>query len=113
MKQNCWEFKKCGREPGGKNVHEFGICPAVIEEKADSINSGKNGGRSCWAVAGSFCEDAGQESFAQNYTECLSCSFYNQVFEEEGKDFVSTQKIHKRILENTDNSSIISLADLS
>jgi len=24
---NCWEFKKCGREPGGEKASELGICP--------------------------------------------------------------------------------------
>lgn len=27
MKFNCWEFKQCGREPGGANS-QLGSCPA-------------------------------------------------------------------------------------
>jgi hypothetical protein len=27
-KLNCWEVKKCGREPGGVKVKELGVCPA-------------------------------------------------------------------------------------
>ncbi|MGD0283853.1 MAG: two-CW domain-containing protein, partial [Dissulfurispiraceae bacterium] len=25
---NCWEFKKCGREMGGVNIEQLGVCPA-------------------------------------------------------------------------------------
>jgi len=28
-KLNCWEFKKCGRQPGGPKVAELGVCPAT------------------------------------------------------------------------------------
>jgi len=31
--QNCWEFKKCERQVGGKKVSELGICPASTETK--------------------------------------------------------------------------------
>ena len=40
-KQNCWEFKGCGREPGGENIADCGICPASIEEKLDGIHGGE------------------------------------------------------------------------
>lgn len=30
MKLNCWEFKKCGREPGGLKARERGACPATV-----------------------------------------------------------------------------------
>jgi hypothetical protein len=49
-KQNCWEYKKCGREPNGLKALELGICPASTEKKIDKVNSGKNGGRACWAL---------------------------------------------------------------
>jgi len=26
----CWEFIKCGREPGGHRAAELGICPVAI-----------------------------------------------------------------------------------
>ncbi len=53
-KPNCWEYKKCGREPDGKNVDELGVCPAAADTSFDQINSGTCGGRFCWAVAGTF-----------------------------------------------------------
>lgn len=30
---NCWEYFKCGREPGGSKVDELGVCPAATEER--------------------------------------------------------------------------------
>ena len=40
-KQNCWEFMKCGREPGGERVKELGVCPVALDSSANGINSGK------------------------------------------------------------------------
>ena len=31
---NCWEVKKCGREPGGAKVAELGVCPASTGNKS-------------------------------------------------------------------------------
>ncbi|MGE5174112.1 MAG: two-CW domain-containing protein, partial [Betaproteobacteria bacterium] len=28
-KLNCWEHKKCGRQPGGHKVAELGVCPSA------------------------------------------------------------------------------------
>jgi hypothetical protein len=44
---NCWEFLKCGREPGGEKADRLGICPAAADASFDGINSGKCGGRIC------------------------------------------------------------------
>ncbi len=86
-KSNCWEYKKCGREPGGIKVHDLGICPATVEEGLDETHGGKNGGRSCWAVAGSLCGGKVQGTFAQKYGNCVICDFFKMVKEEEGADF--------------------------
>jgi len=32
---------KCGGEPGGKNVKEFGVCPVVKEIRLDGIHGWK------------------------------------------------------------------------
>ena len=53
-RQNCWEYMECGRQPEGDKVAEFGIYPAAADVSYDGINSGKNAGRICWAVAGTF-----------------------------------------------------------
>lgn len=55
MKLNCWQVKKCGREPGGAKTAELGICPAAAEVALSGTNGGKNGGRACWAIAGTLC----------------------------------------------------------
>ena len=40
MKQNCWEFKKCGREQGGIKSAEFGVCPAALSTKVNNVHNG-------------------------------------------------------------------------
>jgi hypothetical protein len=55
-KVNCWEFKQCGREPGGINVAEFGVCQAATEGNGGYANGGDHGGRFCWALTGTFCK---------------------------------------------------------
>ena len=75
---------KCGREPGGRNIAELGVCPAAVDESFDSINSGRYGGRFCWAVAGTFCGGKPQGTFAQKRKSCMNCSFYLLVQAEEG-----------------------------
>ena len=86
MKENCWEVKKCGRHKGGHNEKEMGICPAS-NLSINNMNSGKNAGRICWAVAGTFCDGARQGSFAEKKTTCMSCDFFALVRHEEGKNF--------------------------
>lgn len=83
-RQNCWEIKKCGREPGGAKAHELGVCPATTDTSSDGLNGGKNGGRICWAVTGTFCDGEMQGSFAQKEVTCTSCDVYKRIREEEG-----------------------------
>ena len=83
-KLNCWEIKKCGREPGGDKVHDMGVCPACTEEFCNGINNGKNSGRICWAVAGTFCGGRIQGDFAQKAVSCMGCTVFKQVKKEEG-----------------------------
>ena len=64
MKQNCWEIKNCGREPNGEKFKELGSCPASIDTSLDGLNEGKNGGRICWAISGTFCGGDVQGTFA-------------------------------------------------
>ncbi len=87
MKQNCWDYKGCGREPGGAKVKDLGVCPAASDETCTGLNNGVNAGRICWAVAGTFCGGKVQGDFAQKQLSCLNCDFYQDVFQEEGSDF--------------------------
>lgn len=83
MRQNCWEFKKCGRVR--QNKHR--ICPAVTENKAHGVNKGKNGGRICWAIAGTYCDGKVQGTYAQKVISCSECDFRMKVQDEEGFSF--------------------------
>jgi hypothetical protein len=86
MKPNCWEFKKCGREPGGAKVEQLGICLASRNAATDGVNSGDNGGRICWAVSGTLCGGKVQGTFARKIANCLiDCEFLKTVMREEGK----------------------------
>jgi hypothetical protein len=95
-KQNCWQFKKCGREPGGAKVSEKGVCAAAVERKLDGAHGGDCAGRSCWIVAGTLCGGIEQGSFAQKYHNCEKCDFYLLVRGEEGLKFtMSTLLLQK------------------
>jgi hypothetical protein len=87
-KQNCWEAKRCGRQPGGEKVPELGACPAATDETSQGMNGGQNGGRICWAVSGTLCGGEVQGTYAQKATSCLTCAFYSQVKQEEGGAFM-------------------------
>ncbi len=100
MKKNCWEYKKCGREPGGSKVSELGICPAATETKTYGINSGHNGGRCCWVIAETFCDGEVNGSFENKYYNCLKCDFHQLVYKEELSDenWTSTRDVIKVLL---------------
>jgi hypothetical protein len=83
MKKNCWEYKKCGREPGGDKVNELGVCMAAAETKMNGIHSGKNGGRACWVLSGTLCGGDVQGTFAAKMSNCLRCEFFKEVSREE------------------------------
>jgi hypothetical protein len=97
MKLNCWEFKKCGREPGGNKISELGICPSAIETRTNGINEGKNGGRACWAIAGTLCGGKTQGTLAQKFGNCFDCEFYNLVIQEEDQAYVSVGAILSKL----------------
>jgi hypothetical protein len=86
---NCWEIKKCGRQPGGTRVAELGDCPAAKRDMrgVNGVNGGTHGGRICWAIAGTLCGGKIQGSFAQKVANCMACEFYLEVKREEGSTF--------------------------
>ncbi|MCP4176723.1 MAG: hypothetical protein GY756_03070 [bacterium] len=88
-KINCWEFKKCGREPGGKNIKDLGICPASTCKEADGFCGGINGGRACVYITGTFCNGFKQGTFKDKKHLCKNCEFYEQLRQEELGDFFS------------------------
>ncbi len=101
-RKNCWEFMKCGREPGGENADELGICPAALPGDYNGINKGKFGGRFCWAVSGTFCDGELQGTFARNLINCMDCDFLKQVNEDEHSDFTLTPQDAKKKGNSTD-----------
>ncbi|MBI4689933.1 MAG: hypothetical protein HY754_06665 [Nitrospirae bacterium] len=96
-KLNCWEFKKCGREPGGNKVSELGVCPASTNGTLNGVHEGKNAGRACWVIAGTMCNGEVQGIFAKKYNDCRICDFYQKVKEEEDTDFLITIDLIKMI----------------
>ncbi len=105
LKQNCWEYKKCRREPGGAKAEELGICPAASDISYDGINNGKNGGRICWAVAGTFCHGNVQGTFTEKRESCTKCKFFKLVREDEG--FALQDKKFLRFLFREDGTSLV------
>lgn len=93
IKINCWEFKKCGREPGGTYAHELGICPASIEIRLDGTHHGINAGRCCWIVEATICEGKKQGAFPQKYKDCKKCAFFKKVSEEENNELQNTESL--------------------
>jgi len=96
-KKNCWEFFHCGRQPGGEKAGELGICPAAVQNRLNGVNEGTNGGRVCWAIAGTLCKGKTQGTYAQKLGDCLRCEFYASVRQEQAEAFV-TSKIILEIL---------------
>jgi hypothetical protein len=82
-KINCWEYKKCGRQPGGSEEAALGTCSAAIQKLADGIHGGKNGGRACWVIAGTLCGGKIQGSFAEKVGACEKCDFFKMVSRQE------------------------------
>jgi len=95
--KNCWEHKKCGRQPGGSKVEELGECPAATEHRTSGVNHGTNGGRACWAVAGTFCGGKTQGEFASKLDNCMSCDFYERVVGEEWPTYTGSAMILSRL----------------
>jgi hypothetical protein len=96
-KLNCWEYKRCGRQPQGTHVKELGLCPASVEWSLDDVHEGTNAGRSCWTVSGTLCKGQVQGTFAQKYKNCEICDFYQLVRKEEGPNFVYSSVLLSRM----------------
>ena len=95
--QNCWEFKRCGREAGGAKVPELGVCPVATETRLHGTHGGTNGGRACWVVAGTLCGGKVQGTFAVKLENCSKCEFYTSVRTQEGQSFWKTKDLLARL----------------
>jgi len=97
VKKNCWEFKNCGRQEGGKYVNDLGICPAATEKRLEGVHGGTNAGRACWVIAGTLCKGEIQGSFAKKYKRCEQCDFYREVKKGEGMKFIFSAVLLSKI----------------
>ena len=67
--------------------------------RLNKSNNGKNGGRSCWVIAGTLCGGEVQGVFAQKVQNCMTCDFYKIVMTEEKAlgAFEQPQQLLKKI----------------
>lgn len=86
-KPNCWEFNKCGREPGGERDDEEEVCPIPCDYRFNGVNGGKGAGRFCWTEPDT--KRRGKHT-GQSHS-CFSCPFFKSVLEEEGKSITMSR----------------------
>jgi hypothetical protein len=116
MKQNCWEYKKCGRQPGGNKVQDLGVCPVTTHQALRGAHGGENAGRACWVVAGSLCGGKTQGTYANKLHNCWWCDFMNMVKQEEEPaiyGFSTTRLGLERVLAKQRNTANSTHADTS
>ena len=91
---------KCGRESESDDCffEEADTCPASTELCANGVNDGKNGGRACWAIAGTFCGDDSQLDHAGKTVSCRECDFYKLVQKEEGNKMITGSELTEMVL---------------
>jgi hypothetical protein len=108
-KKNCWEFKACGRQPGGSRAHDLGVCPVATHAELHGAHGGQNAGRACWAIAGSLCGGKIQGTYAQKLNNCWRCDFFIAVKKEEEPTvpgFSATRLGIERVIERRKNGEL-------
>ena len=93
-KINCWEFMNCGRGHSEETGETCEKCPAALPSALDGMNEGMNAGRSCWLVAGTFCNEKAVGTFAEKLASCRDCAFYKQVSDREGQSSLQIENIN-------------------
>jgi len=83
---NCWEFRGCGREIGGRLAAQ-GVCPAATFQPADGWLGGTNGGCACAFITGTCCDDQLQGAYRDKLASCSRCDFFRQLRERHGPAF--------------------------
>ena len=96
-KVNCWDHMKCGREEGGAQAQVLGVCPAASETRLHGTHGGVNGGRACWAVAGTFCKGPAQGDHAREIHTCVECGFFQLVQSQEGEGFHMSARLAEKL----------------
>jgi len=100
LKKNCWEYMGCGQRSGRKRSQGCTQCPVPEMTNYDGINGGKNGGRICWLITGTLCDEDVQLTFAHKFDTCRKCDFYWTVREEAGKNICLPIEIIETICED-------------
>ncbi|MBF0417130.1 MAG: hypothetical protein HQL86_02650 [Magnetococcales bacterium] len=97
-KQNCWEFFNCGRSRHAPN-QDGSYCPVSLIAAYDGINGGRDAGRACWNIEGTFCSvsscgDPNDKlgTFQYKKSHCQKCVFKAQVQQEEGDAFLEKKR---------------------
>ncbi|GAB0056052.1 hypothetical protein SIID45300_00352 [Candidatus Magnetaquicoccaceae bacterium FCR-1] len=92
-KQNCWEFFNCGRSRHAPD-QDGSFCPVSLIGAYDGINGGRDAGRACWNIEGTFCSfsacgtgDDQRGTFDFKKAQCQKCAFKALVIQEEGETF--------------------------
>jgi len=94
---NCWEFNRCGRGLNGGRDSSRGVCPTATAKKADGVHGGRNGGRVCWAIAGTLCDGRVAGTYAAKIATCAACDFHRLVQQEEHVDFHIDEELLRRL----------------
>ena len=87
---------ECGREQNGAKASE-GVCAAYTETRLDGVNGGKNGGRACWPIVGTFCGGKVQDSPESKLENCMKCEFYQLVGIEEETNRQDSKNILEKL----------------
>lgn len=74
----CWEFKDCGREPGGRNVAELGVCPVPAGEELEGCCGPADMCSSCWTEVGTLCGGDVQGIYAKKLGNCMKCDYFDK-----------------------------------
>ncbi|HBN07803.1 MAG TPA: hypothetical protein DD435_03845 [Cyanobacteria bacterium UBA8530] len=98
-KPNCWEVKKCGKTQCIDKLRSEDCCVSSVENRVHGFNGGKNGGRVCWALAGTLCNGQVQGAFASKYGSCRECQFFKDVWKDGGPATLSTKDVRHAISE--------------
>ncbi len=92
---NCWEFKKCGKEPNGIRASKLGVCHVATCKKSDGFLGGKNAGKACayyckvFAINGTETQGLSlhKELFNKKNCSCENCDFHKILKDKHGEKF--------------------------
>ncbi len=96
-KLNCWAYNSCAIESHDSFFEEIDTCPSSTELCTNRVNDGTNGGRACWAIAGTFSGSESQCVCLGEMTSCRECDFYKIVQREEGDKLITGSELTEMV----------------